>query len=38
MADLIVKSAVKDAVDENNVSAEFYEALDDEIAELPDVA
>jgi len=34
MADLIVKSAVKDALDENNVSADFYEALDDEVAEL----
>lgn len=34
MADLIVKSAVKDALDENNVSADFYEALDDEVTEL----
>jgi histone H3/H4 len=33
MADLTVKSAVKDALD-NNVSADFYEALDDEVAEL----
>lgn len=34
MTDLIVKSAVKDAFDENNVSADFYEALDDEVAGL----
>jgi len=34
MTDLIVKSAVKDALEENNVSADFYEALDDEVAEL----
>jgi len=34
MTDLIVKSAVKDALDENNVSADFYEALDDEVAGL----
>lgn len=38
MADLIVKSAVKDALDDNNVSADFYEALDDEVAELLDDA
>lgn len=34
MTDLIVKSAVKDALDENNVSADFYDALDAEVAEL----
>jgi histone H3/H4 len=28
------KSAVKDALNENNVSADFYEALDDEVAGL----
>lgn len=38
MADLIVKSAVKDALDENNVSADFYEALDDEVGDLLDDA
>jgi len=38
MADLIVKSAVKDALGDNNVSADFYEALDDEVAELLDDA
>ena len=37
MTDLIVKSAVKDALD-NNVSADFYEALDEEVAELLDDA
>ena len=25
---------MKDSLDENNVSADFYEALDDEVAEL----
>jgi len=34
MADLIVKSAVKEALDDQNVSAEFYDALDEEVAEL----
>jgi histone H3/H4 len=34
MADLIVKSAVKDALAGNNVSADFYDALNDEVAEL----
>jgi histone H3/H4 len=38
MTDLIVKSAVKDALDDNNVSADFYEALDEEVAELLDDA
>lgn len=38
MADLIVKSAVKEALDDNNVSADFYEALDGEAAELLDDA
>jgi len=38
MVDLIVKSAVKDALNDNNVSADFYEALDDEVAELLDDA
>jgi histone H3/H4 len=38
MADLIFKSAVKDALDDNNVSADFYEVLDDEVAELLDDA
>lgn len=34
MADLIVKAAVKEALNEKNVSSEFYDALDDEVAEL----
>ena len=34
MANLIVQSAVKEALDENNVSADFYDALDDEVAEI----
>ena len=38
MANLIVKSAVKDALDDNNVSADFYGALDEEVAELLDDA
>lgn len=33
MSDLIVKSAVKDAVD-GNVAADFYDALDAEVEEL----
>ncbi|MBX0297100.1 DUF1931 domain-containing protein [Haloarcula nitratireducens] len=31
---LIVKAAVKDALSEHNVSADFYESLDEEVAEL----
>lgn len=34
MSDLIVKSAVKDEVDEQNVASDFYEALNEEVAEL----
>lgn len=34
MTDLIVKFAVKDALKGNNVSADFYDALDAEVAEL----
>jgi histone H3/H4 len=34
MADLIVKAAVKDALDEMNVASDFYDALDEEVAEL----
>lgn len=29
MTDLIVKSAVKDTLEEHNLAADFYEALDD---------
>lgn len=34
MSDLIVKSAVKEALSGNNVSSEFYDALNEELAEL----
>lgn len=34
MADLIVKSNVREALDDHPVSAEFFEALDAEVAEL----
>lgn len=34
MTDLIVKSTVKEALQGNNVSADFYDALDAEVANL----
>lgn len=34
MVDLIVKSAVKDEIEEKNVSADFYDALDERVEEL----
>ena len=34
MAELIVKSAVKEALEGNNVSSDFYDALDDEVEEI----
>ena len=34
MADLIVKAAVKEELDDMNVSSDFYAALDDEVEEL----
>jgi histone H3/H4 len=34
MADLIVQSAVKDELGEMNVAADFYDALDSEVADL----
>ncbi|WP_330630860.1 DUF1931 domain-containing protein [Halocatena halophila] len=34
MADLIVKAAVKDALNEMNVASDFYDALDGEVQEL----
>lgn len=34
MVDLIVKSAIKDAVDDQNVSSDFYEALDEAVQDL----
>lgn len=38
MTDLIVNSSVKDALENHNVSSDFYEALDAEVAELIDDA
>ncbi|MDR9411945.1 MAG: DUF1931 domain-containing protein [Haloquadratum sp.] len=34
MADLIVKAAVKEALANQNVASDFYDALDAEVAEL----
>jgi len=34
MADLIVKAAVKDALDDMNVSSDFYGELNEEVEEL----
>ena len=34
MADLIVKAAVKEALDDMNVASDFYDALDVEVEEL----
>ena len=34
MADLIVKSTVKEQLNEMNVAADFYDALDEDVAEL----
>jgi histone H3/H4 len=34
MTDLIVKAAVKDTLENHNVSADFYDALNQEAAEL----
>lgn len=34
MADLIVKAAVKDELSNMNVASDFYDALDEEVAEL----
>ena len=38
MVDLIVKNAVKEAVDEKNVAADFYDALDERVTDLIDDA
>jgi histone H3/H4 len=38
MADLIVKNSVKEALDDMNVSRDFYDALDEEVDELLDNA
>jgi len=34
MADLIVKNSVKEALDDMNVSRDFYDALDEEVEAL----
>lgn len=34
MADLIVKAAVKETLDDHNVASDFYEAFDEEVEEL----
>ena len=34
MADLIVKAAVKEALNDKNVASDFYDALDAEVEEL----
>ncbi|EMA55236.1 hypothetical protein [Halococcus thailandensis] len=34
MTDLIVKAAVKEQLADQNVSSDFYDALDSEVAEL----
>ena len=34
MADLIVKNSVKEELDDMNVSRDFYDALDEEVADL----
>jgi histone H3/H4 len=38
MADLVVKSNVKEALAGNNVSADFYDALNDEVEALLEAA
>lgn len=38
MTDLIVKSAVKEELEDKNVAADFYDALDERVAELLDEA
>ena len=38
MADLVVQSAVKDSIEDKNVAADFYDALDEQVADLLDEA
>ena len=38
MSDLIVKAAVKEALNDKNVASDFYDALDEEVQELLDDA
>lgn len=34
MSDLIVKAAVKEELSDNNVSSDFYDALNEEVSEI----
>lgn len=34
MADLIVKAAVKEALEDKNIASDFYDSLDEEVEEL----
>jgi len=38
MADLIVKAAVKEALEDKNVASDFYDALDEKVEDLLDDA
>ena len=38
MADLIVQAAVKEHITDQNVSSDFYDALDNEVSDLLDDA
>jgi len=38
MTDLIVKSGVKEVLENHNISADFYDAFDQEVAALVDEA
>lgn len=38
MTNLIVKSAVKESLDEQSVASDFYDALDDEVAAVLEAA
>ena len=38
MTDLVVKAAVKEYFDDQNVASDFYDALDEEVEELLDEA
>lgn len=38
MTDVIVKSAVKEQLEEHNVSADFYDALNEEVTSLLEAA
>ncbi len=38
MSELIVKSAVKETLDEHNVASDFYAALNEEVQEIIDDA